>query len=255
MKLPLFGRRPPAGPPAAAPPDLRVYAVGDVHGRLDLLDDLLARIRADGAARGPMPTRLVLLGDLIDRGPDSAGVVERLRSGPEGFDDVDVLQGNHEEMLIALLAEPEPERLLHYLRVGGYQTLESYGAPERMLELPELHPVDALLRFVPDRHRAWLAGLGDQVRLGDYLFVHAGIRPGVALDEQQPADLRWIRAPFLRSAADHGAVVVHGHTVVRAAEFHPNRIAIDTGAYATGVLTALGLQGTERWLLATDGAR
>jgi serine/threonine protein phosphatase 1 len=238
---------------AAVPPGTRVYAVGDVHGRLDLLQDLLNRIRRDDAARRPAETRLVLLGDLIDRGPDSAGVVALLAAGVPGFAATDVLMGNHEEMLLGLLAEPEPERLLHYLRVGGYQTLESYGVPERLLELPELYPPRALLEAVPPADRAWLASLGAAVRVGDYLFVHAGIRPGVPLAEQQPTDLRWIRKPFLDSAVDHGVVVVHGHSVVDEVAWRPNRIGIDTGAFASGRLTALGLEGRERWLLATDG--
>jgi len=247
-----FARAAPP-PEAEVPPGVRVYAIGDVHGRRDLLVDLIRRIGEDGAARPPAETRLVLLGDLIDRGPESAGVVALARDGVPGFQGVDVLMGNHEEVLLDLLAEPEPVRLGFYLRIGGYQTLESYGVPERMLELPELFPPEALLEAVPAADRRWLASLGDRVRIGDYLFVHAGIRPGVGLDEQQPADLRWIRKPFLESRADHGVVVVHGHTVTDEVAWRPNRIGVDTGAYATGRLSAVGLEGRERWCLATAG--
>jgi len=237
---------------ATLPPGMRAYAIGDVHGRLDLLTELFARIAADTAARGPADTHLVLLGDLIDRGPQSAGVVELLRAGaPAWAGTMHVVMGNHEEMLLRMLDEPTEEGLATFLRYGGYQTLESYGAPERMLELPELYRPEELFAFVPAAHRDWLRGLADRVALGDYLFVHAGVRPGVALDVQDPVDLRWIRAPFLDSRADHGATVVHGHSIAPAAELRPNRIGIDTGAFASGVLTAVGLEGEARWLLAT----
>lgn len=255
MVLRFFGRaRPPERPPATLPAGVRVYAVGDVHGRLDLLTILLDRIRADDLNRGPAETRLVMLGDVIDRGPDSAGVVERLRSGVPGLPAVEALMGNHEEVLVRLLDAPELGLLVQFLRIGGYQTLESYGVPERMLELPELYSPAELLEAVPETHCAWFRAMGDSVQVGDYLFVHAGIRPAVPLEEQQPADLRWIRAPFLKSDADHGVTVVHGHTITDAPELRPNRIGIDTGAYSTGVLTALGLEGTERWFLSTADA-
>lgn len=250
----LFGRTRRAEPRAAPalPPGLRAYAVGDVHGRLDLLDDLLGRIEVDDRARGEAETHLVLLGDLIDRGPESAGVVERLRAVPPAFTRLHLIMGNHEEMLMRLLDEPEAGTLARFLHYGGYETLQSYGVPARMLDLPSAFPPEALLRFVPDAHRAFLATFEDQVRLGDYLFVHAGIRPGVAIDAQKPSDLRWIRAPFLDSADDHGVTVVHGHTIAPRADRRDNRIGIDTGAYATGVLTALGLEGEAQWLLATE---
>jgi serine/threonine protein phosphatase 1 len=251
-----FGRSAAAATPAAAavPPGVRVYAVGDVHGRLDLLTELLDLVRADDAGREPAETRLILLGDLIDRGPDSAAIVALLRDGVPGFAGTDVLMGNHEEVLLDLLAEPDPARLAYYLRIGGYQTLESYGVPERMLEMPELVPPEAVLAGLPAADRDWLSQLGEQVRIGDYLFVHAGIRPGVPLADQQPVDLRWIRKPFLSSAADHGVVVVHGHTIDPEVVWRPNRIGIDTGAFATGRLTALGLEGEAQWTLQAVGA-
>ena len=250
----LFGRGRRAAPrtPPSVPDGMRVYAVGDVHGRIDLLQELLALIEADSAARGPADTRLVMLGDLIDRGAGSADVVRMFRVDPPAFAKVHIVMGNHEEMLLRLIDEPSIDALTHFLRYGGYQTLESYGVPERMLEVPELYPAEALLGFVPPEDLAFIGTFADMVRLGDYLFVHAGIRPDVPLDDQLPSDLRWIRAPFLTSDADHGVTVVHGHTISKEAEIRANRIGIDTGAYASGILTALGLERRDRWMLATE---
>lgn len=233
----------------------RAYAIGDIHGCLDLLDDLLAKVEADLTARPVAEAYLVFVGDLIDRGPDSAGVIERLRTyARDGVKPV-FLMGNHEEYFLRILAG-ETSKLDSWLTYGGKECVESYGlAPDDLIVLPEGEALLRLRRAVPDGHRRFLKSFSDTFRFGDYLFVHAGIRPGLALERQSRADLRWIREPFLDDAGDHGFVVVHGHTIVDAVEERPNRIGIDTGAYRSGILTALVIDGAERRFLATGGAR
>lgn len=229
----------------------RAYVIGDVHGCLDLLDRLLADIAADHQARPPARGLLVLLGDLIDRGPDSAGVIERLRTFDRAGFKLICLAGNHEEVLLKILAGDSKE-IAGWLRFGGAETLLSYGAS--LGEIEALSPEAAQRRIaqliLPDHH-GFLDQLGDSLRFGDYLFVHAGIRPGVPPDQQSLRDLRWIREPFLSDTRDHGMVVVHGHTISDAVEEVGSRIGIDTGAYATGRLTALGIEGDRRWLIDT----
>ena len=235
----------------AGPSGYRAYAVGDVHGRLDLLEELLEMIAADDAARAPASTLLVFLGDLIDRGPNSAEVVERVRSlAAEGTRTVFLL-GNHEEVLLRLL-RGETSLLTGWLKFGGSECARSYGLDPRKLarQAPD-KALAAIAEAVPQEHADFLASFADTFRFGDYLFVHAGIRPGVDLALQRQADLRWIRAPFLEDERDHGAVVVHGHTICASVEERPNRIGIDTGAYRSGVLTALAVEGAERWFLST----
>lgn len=236
----------------AVPAGVRVYAVGDVHGRADLLDDLHGRIVADADRDRPPHVRLVYLGDYVDRGPDSHGVLTRLLVPlPQGWARV-VLRGNHEDMMLRALADPQREGAL-WLCNGGLATIESYfrAARETMPPTPQ-EALAALPQVVPDRHLAFLAGLETHHSCGDYLFVHAGLRPGVPLAEQRADDLRWIRRPFLDSTADFGAIVVHGHTIVPWPQERPNRIGIDTGAYASGVLTALVLEGPTRRFLQTQ---
>lgn len=232
----------------------RAYVVGDVHGRLDLLDRLLGAIADDHALRGPAKGLLVLLGDLVDRGPASAQVIERVRTlSLPGFRVV-ALAGNHEEVFLAIL-DGEGERLPGWLKFGGAEALASYGLDPK--EVARMAPADAVGRIqaaVPEAHRQFLKSLGDSFRFGDYLFVHAGIRPGVPIEAQTLRDLRWIREPFLSDTRDHGITVVHGHTVFEAVEVAGSRIGIDTGAYASGRLTALAIDGEERWLIDTvDG--
>jgi serine/threonine protein phosphatase 1 len=245
----------PAPPraPATVPAGQRIYAIGDVHGRFDLLTDLMERIEADSRARGPADVHVVLLGDLIDRGPESRAVIDHFLGGGPAFARFHYIQGKHEEMLLKLIDDPSPDLVTHYLRFGGRETLESYGASQIVLDMPDRYTPDTLAHSVPEGHRAFFRAMHDAVQFGDYFFTHAGIRPGVALDVQQRSDLRWIRTSFLDSEADHGVVVVHGHTITDAVEVRPNRIGIDTGAYFTGVLTALGLEGAERWFLQTAG--
>lgn len=231
------------------PPGLRAYAIGDVHGRLDLLTELLERIESDNASRGEARTFLVFLGDLVDRGPDSRGVVEFLMRYEPGFAQTVFLKGNHEEFLLRVLAGEE-DTVTSWLPYGGYECADSYGVSKGWtLNATPAEIVARLQASVPHTHRAFLDGMADTFRFGDYLFVHAGIRPGIPIAEQSASDLRWIREGFLENRADHGLVVVHGHSIVEQPEEHPNRIAVDTGAYRSGVLTAIGLEGAERWFL------
>lgn len=251
----IFERRESRPVPAAVPRGQRVYAVGDVHGRLDLFEALIAAIEADDAAAGSAETTVVLLGDLVDRGPDSAGVVARAREWQRQRP-VRILMGNHEEMFLASFEKLET--LKHFLRFGGKETLLSYGVDRRAYAEASVEDAQQMMHAaVPAEDRAFLEGFENMIAIGDYLFVHAGITPGVPLEEQRLHDLRWIREPFLSHSGPHGAVIVHGHTIREVPEDRGNRIGIDTGAYSFGRLTALVLEGTERRYLEAidaDGA-
>ena len=230
----------------------RAYAIGDIHGRLDLLNQLLDQVEADIASRPPARNFIVFLGDLIDRGPESAGVIERLRDyRPKDVRTI-FLSGNHEEILLRIL-DGDTAILPSWLKFGGAECAESYGMNVDALRQLDAEAAIGIIRGkIPRAHRDFLESFGDTFRFGDYLFVHAGIRPGVTLEQQDRHDLRWIRDPFLTDAKEHGFVVVHGHTIVKKVEERPNRIAIDTGAYHSGVLTALAIEDRERWYLATS---
>lgn len=235
---------------ARVPAGQRVYAIGDIHGRLDLFEQLLARIEEDDSRRGPAETTLILLGDLIDRGPDSRRVVDRVielvKTGK-----VRVLAGNHEEML--LVSMQSEEALRHFLRHGGKETLFSYGLkPEEYSQSTLEDLIERMGDLVPAAHLAFFHTMEDRIVIGDYLFVHAGIRPGVPVEEQTRSDLRWIRQEFLQHDQWHGHMVVHGHTITQEPAVMPNRIGIDTGAYASGRLTALGIEGDHRWFLTAE---
>jgi serine/threonine protein phosphatase 1 len=250
---------PAPAPRPTVPPGRRIYAIGDIHGRSDLLDRLIDQIDADQAARGPAETTIIFLGDLIDRGPDSRGVVERAMALKISGDDTRFLMGNHEEVFLNTLREPEVEGddndgvMRFFLRIGGEQTLNSYGIVGDVFRDASFERLVELAReCVPMAHREFLAGFENQIEIGDYLFVHAGIRPGVAFADQDERDLRWIRGEFLNHAGAHGRMVVHGHTIYDTVWERDNRIGIDTGAYESGVLTALGLQGDQRWFLDTS---
>lgn len=232
-------------------PGARAYAIGDIHGRKDLLDEMIALIEHDMAATPSRENFVVFLGDLIDRGPDSAAVVERVRTYRPDNATVVVLGGNHEEVLLDILGG-KTSLIEDWLRYGGAECVESYGIdPRSMARMSAEHSLRLLQETIPAEHSDFLAQLGDTFRFGDYLFVHAGIRPGIPLDEQSPRDLRWIREPFLSDLGDHDMIVVHGHTVVNAVEEQENRIAIDTGAVHSGRLTALVVEGDRRRYLAT----
>lgn len=238
-----FSKRKEDVPAAAhAPaPGMRLYVFGDVHGRFDLFCAARRFVAEDVALRRPARPLAVFLGDLIDRGPGSADVLEALATGDFPVPCV-VLRGNHEQMLLDGLAVDKP--LEAWLRNGGVATLTSYGIPVDTFE--NLDDVRVAIRqYVPEHHMAFLGGLGSSAVSGDYFFCHAGVRPDVPLDAQVDADLIWIRRPFLDSRRYHGKMVVHGHTPVAVPELLANRINIDTGAYATGNLTCLILEGEE----------
>jgi serine/threonine protein phosphatase 1 len=239
-------------PAATVPAGQRIYAIGDIHGRLDLLDQLLAMIVDDDAGRGPMQRRtLLFLGDYVDRGAESAGVLDRLIGGmPDGFECI-CLKGNHEEIM--MLSMTDAQWLYNWAQNGGLKTLESYGVEAAMRDV-EQRPKDvsgALIAALPDRHLAFLQGLSLTASFGDYFFVHAGVHPSAPLTMQRKDDCLYIREPFLSHKGSYGKIVVHGHTPVKEPEIRANRIGIDTGAYFTEHLTALRLEGNSRAFLAT----
>ena len=247
-------QRPPAVErERSVPAGSRVYAIGDIHGRVDLLAQLHERLREDASASRSERRCVVYLGDYVDRGLQSREVIDLLLDAPlEGFESVH-LMGNHEDFMLRFLDEPKVGP--GWFANGGGATLYSYGVrmPPRGTDLARLSDLGEQLRAnLPARHLDFLKRLKRWHVEGDYYFVHAGIRPGVALEEQREEDILWIRELFLDDPGEHGKMVVHGHTITQAPEMRPNRIGIDTGAYATGVLTALVLEGSERRILQTS---
>ncbi|MBL9066201.1 MAG: serine/threonine protein phosphatase [Sphingopyxis sp.] len=236
----------------AVPDGRRVYAIGDIHGRDDLFAELIGLIRTDNIARGHADVTLILLGDLVDRGPHSAEVVERAIGLKEEFPDTRLLIGNHEECFLAALTG-DVRRLRYFMRIGGDATVRSYWKDESgFLEASFEEVAKHLPGKVPVEHVRFLGSGEDVIEIGDYIFVHAGIRPGVSLEKQSLGDLRWIREEFLDDERDHGAMVIHGHTIYDDVCEWPNRIGIDTGAYRSGILTAIVLEGAERSYLKTN---
>lgn len=243
----------PAPRPAATPSDRRLYAIGDIHGRLDLLTALHGAVLADHEGRPRDGRDIVIhLGDYVDRGPHSREVIDYLVSGPlPGLSMVHLL-GNHDDAMLRFLEDAAAGPT--WARYGGDSTLVSYGVRARsdMIGAGRFQDMHRqFVRAVPEAHVAFLRDLRLSFEAGDYFFAHAGVRPGVPLDRQEADDLLWIRDPFLTSDADHGKVVVHGHTPRAEAEIRPNRIGIDTGAFASGVLCCLVLDGEHRRLLST----
>lgn len=229
-----------------------VYAVGDVHGRLDLLGPLLRDIAEDALASQPAERPLlVMLGDYVDRGPDSKGVVDLLLE-MKGYGRLETLtlKGNHEEALLRFLHDPMFGAT--WLDNGGGPALASYGVqPPASRTDPEAW-AEASAAFnaaLPPAHREFFERLELMTTVGDYAFVHAGVRPGVAIEDQAERDLLWIRQEFLQAPGPFGKVVVHGHTPAEEAQMLKHRLGVDTGAYATGVLTAVRLEGEDQRLI------
>lgn len=255
FRLPFPGRRQPLPPAAPAFPVLpdgrRVYAIGDIHGRLDLLNILLDKIRSDMGAAASR-SRLVFLGDYIDRGAASKGVIERLLQPLPGNGAPVFLMGNHEQVLLSLFRKMDAGP--GWLAYGGQATLLSYGiscppgtpTPERLAQLQR-----NLIEKFPTTHRRFLITMPLFHVEGDYFFVHAGVRPERSLVQQDEMDLLWIRQGFLDYPKPLGKMIVHGHTISREVVFLPHRIGIDTGAYVSGNLTALVLEGATRRLIQT----
>lgn len=235
------------------------YAIGDIHGHLDLLERAHDLIEADRARHGTGPAPVVHVGDLVDRGADSSRVISWLAQGQARGEGWVVLKGNHDRLFQRFMDDPaardpglRPEHSWLHPRIGGAATLASYG-----VHAPGDRPVAGVhadaLAAVPRDHRAFLAGLGTHHRHGGLLFVHAGVRPGLALAAQTEDDLVWIREPFLSHRAPHPWLVVHGHTALDAATHHGNRINIDSGAAYGGPLSAVVIEGDAAFLLTPGG--
>jgi|TARA_B100000315_G_scaffold201788_1_gene194300 serine/threonine protein phosphatase 1 len=235
------------GAAPCVPDDVRLYAIGDIHGRLDLLTELLDRIYRDRAGHDASHHKIIFLGDYIDRGGDARALLDFISTGQiDGFETI-YLVGNHEDYLLRFLDDTAIGP--NWLKYGGAVTLTSYGITP---DAENFHRVQKELRLaVPENHLAFLRGLKTWHIEGSYLFVHAGIRPGVPIARQTRHDLTFSREGFVDCAHDHGHVVVHGHTVCAAPELLPNRINIDTGAFSSGTLTCLVLQGASRAILQT----
>lgn len=244
-ELRVRGRRP------SLPAELRIYAIGDIHGRLDLLSELLARISSDIALRPTARPLYVFLGDYIDRGSASRETIDRLIEHGKTHESV-FLKGNHE--LIAIKCLSDRGLFDQWLRLGGLETLVSYGVPAETLangkQIAELQ--SAFHGALPQAHFRFFRDLKNSFECGDFFFAHAGVKPNVELSRQKENDLLWIRGEFLTSKDDFGKIVVHGHTPAREIEVGPNRINIDTGAFATGRLSCLVLEGEELSVIDTS---
>ena len=249
----LLRKKKPARPidSAAVPDGRRIYAIGDVHGRNDLLQQLLEKIAKDDGERGNAKSEIIFLGDLVDRGPDSAGVLDTAMQLREKAGNVRFLMGNHEEVYLAA-ATGDEKSVRFFNRIGGRETILSYEISKKeYIELDIAQLANRIPTLFPQEHIDFVSGFEDQIIIGDYAFVHAGIRPGVPLSEQRKKDLRWIREDFLAAQGAHEKVIVYGHTITDDVLETGNRIGIDTGAYYSDKLTALGLEGSERWYLDT----
>lgn len=252
----------PLLPDARPPEGLRIYAIGDVHGCVDKLTEIYGWIEEDLARHPAIDWRLVHLGDYVDRGPDSNACVEAVMTRVLDRR-VYALCGNHEMQFLDFLGQADAETFHNWITYGGTQTMQSYGVElggEPVYGAFDDLKARAALREnligqVPQSHLSFLTTLPYILRFGDFVFVHAGVRPGIDIDDQAPRDLVWIREPFLSSVEDFGAVIVHGHTPQREVIMRPNRIGLDTGAVYGGPLSCLVLEGAERALLEEGGRR
>lgn len=237
---------------AKVPEGTRVYVVGDIHGRMDLLSTLHEKIENDLQERPVQHSVEIYLGDYVDRGPEPGKVIDTLMEGTPVCDERVCLKGNHEDTLLRFLAGSD-EVYRSWKTYGGLETLYSYGVKDMPSE--EADDIKAcrqkFLEAFPAKQSKFLSNLPLSASVGDYFFAHAGVRPGIALEDQEKRDLLWIREDFLLSREDFGKVVVHGHTPIEEPEIHTNRINIDTCAYATGRLTCLVLEGGDRRFLST----
>lgn len=241
------------GEAAAIPDGILVYAIGDIHGRRDLLEKMIGQIADDAKRHADLssPPVVVFLGDYIDRGPDSKGVIELLANELPAEWACRFLKGNHEEAAVQFIAEPRFGET--WRDFGGIETLRSYGVVPRR-EGGKIDWASAARDFeqaLPNAHRRFLESLSKMEVVGDYVFVHAGLRPGLPLDLQSEQDLLWIRNEFLIDVRASDKTVVHGHTPGEKIQFGPGRIGVDTGAYLTGHLSALCLRNSDRWFLST----
>ncbi|MCB2114994.1 MAG: serine/threonine protein phosphatase [Rhodobacteraceae bacterium] len=238
---------------------MRTYAIGDIHGYLDQLDAAHRLIAEDRARVGDRYAPVIHIGDLVDRGPDSRGVIARLHSGILKGEPWIVLKGNHDRMFISFLLDPDdcdPGTSLHWThpRIGGAETLASYGV-RGAEERPRAEVYEEVLDAIPADHATFLNGLRTAHLRGGTLFVHAGIRPGVPLADQREDDLLWIRGTFHDDRRDHGVLVVHGHTPVAEVTHYGNRVNIDTGAgYGKDVATVV-IEDGRVWQLVPGGRR
>jgi serine/threonine protein phosphatase 1 len=224
------------------PDGVRIYAISDIHGRADLLQSLFTAIDADLDRSNPGRAIQVFLGDYVDRGPNSRAVLDLLIRRSQTHETV-CLKGNHEAFFMEVL--DEPTKLEDWRHYGGLLTLMSYGVTPTMNPTAgqQVELIEALGQAVPAEHLDFLRRLETSFTCGDFFFVHAGVKPGIPLARQQEQDLLWIRDEFLNSEERFEKYIVHGHTPVNAPDIRPNRINIDTGAYATGNLTLLTIQG------------
>lgn len=220
----------------------RLYAIGDIHGRADLLEQMLAAIWDDMARTDDgKNARILFLGDLIDRGPDSKTVMSLVLDLTKTQNAICLL-GNHEQLLLSALMGDKPA-LKGWLKLGGWQTLRSYSDAKKKKKESDTEYALRMAQDIPQSHIEFLEQLPTSHRSGTYFFAHAGVRPGVKLKRQDPHDLVWIRKPFLETQADLGAIVVHGHSVVDNVTFFNNRIAVDTQAWKSGKLSCVRLSG------------
>jgi serine/threonine protein phosphatase 1 len=235
--------------PPCAPKGERLYVVGDIHGRLDLLNALLDKVK-NHAHTNEGKNTIVYVGDYIDRGPNSRGVVDRVLQSIPGFT-ARYLRGNHDQAVLDFLADPLFYRV--WKNYGAPETLVSYGVRPPLFDDPQsiVQTRNLFASSLPPDHRRFFENLELSVEAGDYFIVHAGVRPGIGFESQSAQDMMWIREEFLLSGRDHGKVVVHGHTPTTEVIRRKNRIGIDTGAYMSGYLTALVLEGESVEILQT----